>query len=1417
MSEFFAEATVRLTPDLTGFSTSLQKKVKAAITQIEETNPPRLRIAPALTKDFIGSLRKQVDAAVVRAQSGIKPIRVPVIVEGVTKGAVAAAATAPAGGIVAPGARAPRAPAAAPVVNEEVAARSKLTALINANSAAEAAYVRISEADISVEERKRRIKEAVGQSEAAVLKTTEAAIAFQHIQNDDLAEAFAATQRYAEGLQTQAAASRDALTAELERSRAMAEGAARTADISELNQRLAATLTEVNALEADSGATGRSVAEAKERVAAATKNAAAASKAHRDALRLEDEALIKTAASLEEKAAAELAEERNTLAAARANEKAAAARAASLVTVGKGARAASAAAAGLRGATLAASDPFIIGAAAVIAFGKALQTATHFQTSLNVFKVTAGATADQMQRVSAAAIDLGHDLTLPAVNANDAADAMTELSKAGLSVQDSIDAARGTLQLATAAQLDNATAVNITASALNAFGLEGTQAVHVADLLAGAADAAQGGIGDMGGALSSVASVARQTGISIEDTVAMLTLLAKNGIQGAEAGTALRTALIRLIAPTDKAQKVLKDLGVQVLNAAGNVRPEVFADIANAVNKLAPAQRNMALATIFGSRAIRAQAILGREGITGLDAMREATNQQGLAAELAGARTQGFAGKLEAFKNEAATIGLEIGTVTIPVFGKLIQNITTTAQGFELLVANVNKTIGAFDRLGHTGGGQGKGPLERFIGSVERVSTLSFGDLFTQLDAAVEVLQKRPTAGNASLFETPTHAVTRLNQEIADTIENSDKLFASLQGVSEGGAGNEGPVGGLVEHFKHLKDQIIGNSDEAKKLRAEIDALIRLTVALGRKPTAVELKVFLQHGSLTQALVAAQTQANRQPIKIQGKFQSSKVFLEDPAKIAADKAAAAASSQFTSTFGANVPPGLQALITGDVFAFPNQAEDGAKQTAIVFADTLQGQLALALASPGKADDLTALRATLARRQADLDRAVAKFKARPTQKNLDLVNRATKLRDETQGQIDQIVQDQQADAKKHADAVAKAKNEADQRILDAIAGREDTAQNRILRAQATPRITDDIAAQQDLISTLEADKKRAQGIKDAKTRTSELQRITRELITARQDLANLNKQLGQAIIDSFAPKINLAEATGTLGQIRALFAAELRQLNAALAKAKPASAAALNLKLLIAQTQQASFDAINESFTLDISIAQTTNNKKKEIAARQRFIQQLIREQREVKKGTLEFKRLQALIVEQRQAIKDLKKETNKDSTSAFDILQQSSETFRNIASSLINSNLGGFGDAGDFTRDQARVLTRPQGVAPVAPAAPKAPGAANIPGDRGPKGPSARSATSADTGGGGATGGAGGVAIDRDTTQKEDAILNRLITALQENTRALTGHAPGSGEKTDPKKTGRKSGAVSENDHRWTEPSKNRARIGGHI
>lgn len=341
---------------------------------------------------------------------------------------------------------------------------------------------------------------------------------------------------------------------------------------------------------------------------------------------------------------------------------------------------------GLRGATLAASGAFLAGTAAVVAFSKSLQSAAALETELNVFKVTAGATADEMERVSVAAKALGRDITLPGVTASTAATAMTELAKAGLSVQDSLAGARGALQLATAAQIDVTQSTELVAGALNSFQLNGNDAVKVADLLTGAAKESQGEISDMGTALAQASAVSKQFGVSIEDTVTLLTELAQAGIAGGRAGTSLRVAFLRLVNPPADAAKALKELNVQIRDAEGNLRPQIFTDIQKALQGYTKAQQDATLATIFGADAIRTAGIIGNKGAQAFEETRRAITEQGLAQEAAAARTKGLQGDVENLQNQLSALGLTFGQVASGPTSALIKALADTAGQMNTVV-----------------------------------------------------------------------------------------------------------------------------------------------------------------------------------------------------------------------------------------------------------------------------------------------------------------------------------------------------------------------------------------------------------------------------------------------------------------------------------------------------------------------------------------------------------------------------------------------------------------------------------------------------------------------------------------------------------------------------------------------------------
>jgi len=323
---------------------------------------------------------------------------------------------------------------------------------------------------------------------------------------------------------------------------------------------------------------------------------------------------------------------------------------------------------------------------AAIALREIVTGAAEVEQELDVLNVVLDATDQQMARISDTAQQLGADVTLPGISAGDAAVAMNELAKAGLNVEDTIGGAKGVLQLATAGQLDVRDAAALAGGALNAFCLEGERAADVADLLAGASIAAQGDVSDMGLALQQVGAVARQSGLSIEQTVGAIGLLAKNGILGSDAGTSLRTTLLKLIPTTKEAKEFTEALGISIdeNKTLGEQLPDVIEQYRTSLSKLSPALQNVALTQIFGSDAIRAASIFAREGAEGYNQMVEAVNRTGAANELATARTQGLIGQFESLKSQLSTLAIEFGELTNPIITSFLSEL---AEGVGIVIS----------------------------------------------------------------------------------------------------------------------------------------------------------------------------------------------------------------------------------------------------------------------------------------------------------------------------------------------------------------------------------------------------------------------------------------------------------------------------------------------------------------------------------------------------------------------------------------------------------------------------------------------------------------------------------------------------------------------------------------------------------
>jgi TP901 family phage tail tape measure protein len=347
-----------------------------------------------------------------------------------------------------------------------------------------------------------------------------------------------------------------------------------------------------------------------------------------------------------------------------------------------------------------------VGLVAAAGIGVAVAAAARFDSAMSKVQAATHESASNMELLRAAAIKAGADTVF---SATEAADAITAMSKAGVSTKDILAGGlNGALSLASAGELDVANAAEIAATAMNQFGLAGKDIPHIADLLAAGAGKAQGEVTDMAAALKFVGPVAHQMGISIEETTGTIAELASQGIIGEQAGTSLRGMLTALTSPSQMASKEMQKLGISLYDANGQfVGLRGIADqLGGTMDKLTNAERDQALGRIFGNEQITAARILYAGGAEAVDKWTASVNDQGYAAETAAIKMDNLSGDLEQFKGSLETALIGAGEGSQGPLRSLVQNATAATNALNNLPSGAkNATVGLLGITAVLGGG----------------------------------------------------------------------------------------------------------------------------------------------------------------------------------------------------------------------------------------------------------------------------------------------------------------------------------------------------------------------------------------------------------------------------------------------------------------------------------------------------------------------------------------------------------------------------------------------------------------------------------------------------------------------------------------------------------------------------------------
>lgn len=288
-------------------------------------------------------------------------------------------------------------------------------------------------------------------------------------------------------------------------------------------------------------------------------------------------------------------------------------------------------------------------------------------------------TSPEMEALRKQARQLGDNT---AASADDAAGAQIIIAKSGGDSAAIQAATPVTLNMALANQRTMEENAALLMGMRSAFQLSNDKVAHIGDVLSSTMNKTAADFNGLSDALTYVAPVAKNAGISIEETAAMAGALHDAKITGSMAGTGSRAVISRLQAPVGQAKTALSELGVKNTDAKGNMRPlfTLLKEMQTSFtrNKLGTAQQAEYMKVIFGEEASSAAAVLMTDAMTGkLDKLTATFKaSDGKTAELVKVMQDNLGGDFKEFQSAYEAVGTDLFDQQESSLRKLTQTTT---------------------------------------------------------------------------------------------------------------------------------------------------------------------------------------------------------------------------------------------------------------------------------------------------------------------------------------------------------------------------------------------------------------------------------------------------------------------------------------------------------------------------------------------------------------------------------------------------------------------------------------------------------------------------------------------------------------------------------------------------------------------
>ena len=379
-----------------------------------------------------------------------------------------------------------------------------------------------------------------------------------------------------------------------------------------------------------------------------------------------------------------------------------------------------------------------IGVGTLAPFAAAVRQGAAYQSTLLNIQASTVATAAELDKLRAASMQMSQAM---GVGPTQITNSFLELLKAGMTVEDVLNGAgKAAIEFASVGGMDVAQAAVVMSDAMNVFGVDADKA---ANSISSAADASSTSIELLSQSFSMVSAVGALANQNIDDISAALAVLANAGVKGSDAGTSLKTMLLRLMAPADEAVTALNGIGLSVdsfRDSSGKMLPMVkIIEVLNgALGGLNQAAKDDIFRQIFGADAIRAAAILTSSGVQGFNEMTAAMSGAMSVGDKFKTMTSGLAGAGMAVMAAMERLAIAISDAVGPAVMALAKPVLGLINGLADFANKNKETVAAIAQFGVAAVAVG-GALTG-LGLSLQVTSFAFGGILKTLSVVAAPL-----------------------------------------------------------------------------------------------------------------------------------------------------------------------------------------------------------------------------------------------------------------------------------------------------------------------------------------------------------------------------------------------------------------------------------------------------------------------------------------------------------------------------------------------------------------------------------------------------------------------------------------------------------------------------------------------------